>query len=80
VEKLPFARYPSMMALLAHKQGDPKGIFKKKPSQLNPRLDPSLDRIIAKALSYEPAHRFADCSEFIRALKWYRKHHIQLAA
>jgi len=77
VEKLPFARYPSMMALLAHKQDDPKGIFKKKPSQLNPRLDTSLDRIIAKALVYDPTHRFTNCSEFIRALKWYRKHHIQ---
>jgi serine/threonine-protein kinase len=80
VEKLPFARYPSMMALLAHKQEDPRGIFKKIPSQLNPRLDTSLDRIIAKSLAFDPAHRFADCSEFIRALKWYRKHHIPSAS
>ena len=35
VEKLPFMRYPSMMALLSHKQKDPKGIFLKKPSELN---------------------------------------------
>ncbi len=77
VETLPFARYPSMMALLAHKEKDPKGIFTKNPSQLNPRLDTSLDRIIAKSLVYEPTHRFADCSEFIQALKWYRKNHIQ---
>ena len=77
VEKLPFARYPSMMALLAHKQEDPKGIFKETASRLYPGLDASLDRIIAKALAFEPTHRFSNCSEFIRVLKWYRKHHIQ---
>jgi serine/threonine protein kinase len=77
VEKLPFVRYPSMMALLAHKRKDPKGIFLKKPSQLNGHLHESLDRIIGKAMTYDPEKRFSKCSEFIRALKWYRKNHLQ---
>jgi serine/threonine protein kinase len=77
VEKLPFVRYPSMMALLAHKRKDPKGIFLKKPSQLNGHLHESLDRIIDKAMAYDPEKRFSKCSELIRALKWYRKNHLQ---
>ena len=77
VEKLPFVRYPSMMALLSHKQRDPKGIFLKKPSQLNAHLHESLDRIIGKAMAYTPEKRFSNCSEFIRVLKWYRKSHLQ---
>jgi serine/threonine protein kinase len=76
VEKLPFVRYPSMMALLAHKQKDPKGIFLKKPSLLIVRLHESLDRIIGKAMAYDPDKRFSTCSEFIRALKWYRQNHL----
>jgi len=75
VEKLPFVRYPSRMALLAHKQKDPNGIFLKKPSQLNGSLHESMDRIIGKATAYDRNHRFPTCSEFIRALQWYRKHH-----
>jgi len=77
VEKLPFVSYPSMMALLAHKQKDPKGIFLKKPSQLNTHLHESLDRIIGKAMAYDPKNRFSTCSELIRALKWYRKNHLK---
>jgi len=77
VEKLPFVRYPSMMALLAHKQKDSKGIFLKKPSQLNADLHESLDRIIGKAMAYDPKKRFSTCSELIRALKWYRKNHLK---
>jgi len=76
VEKLPFVRYPSMIALLAHKQKDPKGIFLNTPSQLNPHLHESLDRIMGKAMAYDPDKRFSTCSEFMRALKWYRKNHL----
>ncbi len=78
VENLPFMRFPSMMALLSHKQKDPQGIFLKKPSELNGQLHESLDRIIAKALAYDPEKRFATCSEFIRVLKWYRKNHLKV--
>lgn len=77
VEKLPFVRYPSMMALLTHKQKDTKGIFLKKPSQLNAHLHDSLDRIIGKAMAYDPEKRFSTCSEFVQALKWYRKNHLK---
>jgi serine/threonine protein kinase len=77
VEKLPFVSYPSMMALLAHKQKDPKGIFLKMPSQLNTHLHESLDRIIGKAMAYDPKNRFSTCSELIRALKWYLKNHLK---
>jgi len=77
VEKLPFVRYPSMMALLSHKERDPKGIFLKKPSQLNKHLHENLDRITGKAMAYDPQKRFSTCSDFIGALKWYRKNHLK---
>jgi serine/threonine-protein kinase len=80
VEKLPFVRYPSMKALLKHKQKDTKGIFLKKPSQLNAHLHDSMDRIIGKATAYDPEKRFSTCSEFVQALKWYRQDHLKGSA
>jgi hypothetical protein len=35
-----------------------------------------MDRIVAKALAYNPENRFPDCSAFVKALKWYRQHHL----
>ena len=40
-------------------------------------LHESLDRIIGKAMAYDPEKRFSTCSEFIRVLKWYRKNHLK---
>jgi serine/threonine-protein kinase len=76
VEKLPLPRYDSMVSLLRAKQKKKDGIFLKQPSQLNPVLDQSIDRMIAKALAYEPDERFSTGLEFVKALKTYRNEHL----
>ena len=38
------------------------------PSEVNPRLTPALDAVVLRALAKDPANRFADADEFIRAL------------
>ena len=73
VEKLPIIKYDSMVSMLKHKQDTKEGIFLKRPSQLNPRLDDVVDKIIAKAVAYDPDKRFQSCDEFIKVLKEYRK-------
>jgi serine/threonine-protein kinase len=77
VESLPIQKYASIIALLKHKQSEKKGVLMKTPSQVNPKLNESLDRIIMKAMAFDPEKRFSTCDEFIEALKWYRKKYIQ---
>jgi serine/threonine-protein kinase len=38
------------------------------PSQLNPEISPQLEDVVIRALQKDPAYRFADADEFIRAL------------
>jgi beta-lactam-binding protein with PASTA domain/predicted Ser/Thr protein kinase len=39
------------------------------PSQLNPAISEQLEDVVTKALQKDPAYRFADADEFIRALE-----------
>lgn len=76
VENLPIIKYDSMISLLKHKQNDKKGIFTQKPSQLNPQLNNDMDRIVEKAMAYDPEERFRSCKAFIKTLKWYRNKYL----
>jgi serine/threonine-protein kinase len=51
-------------------------LFKTKPSEINPRVYPDMDRIVFKAISFDPADRFASCSEFRRDLLDYQRRHL----
>lgn len=73
VEKLPIVKYPSMISMLKAKRDKKEGIFLQRPSQVNQALDKSLDRIIMKALAYDPQERYPSCAAFIKVLKAYRK-------
>ena len=42
------------------------------PSQLNPAVSAQLEDVVTKALQKDPAYRFADADEFIRALEAVR--------
>ncbi len=42
------------------------------PSQLNPAISEQLEDVVTKALQKDPAYRFADADEFIRALEAVR--------
>jgi serine/threonine-protein kinase len=76
VENLPLIKYDSMISLLKHKRKDKGGIFTKKPSQLNPQLNDAMDRIIDKAMAYNPEDRFPSCKAFSKTLKLYRNKHL----
>lgn len=52
-------------------------LFDKKPSERNPNLNEEMDRILAKALSFEPENRYATCLEFREALDEYSKHYLR---
>ncbi len=72
VPKLPMRQYDSLVTLLRHKHENKIGIFEKKPSEINPSLNKNMDKIILKALAYNPAHRYSSCKDFIKAVKWYQ--------
>src|SRR5215208_217925 len=42
------------------------------PSQLNPEISPQLEDVVIRALQKDPAYRFTDADEFIRALEAVR--------
>ncbi|MFZ5568952.1 MAG: serine/threonine-protein kinase [Thermodesulfobacteriota bacterium] len=70
---LPLPEYDSPMDLLKHKKDAVEGIFRQKPSALNPNLNVKMDQIIEKAVAHHPGKRFGTCAAFANALRWYQK-------
>lgn len=58
--------------LKAKLRGD-ENLFAKRPSELNPKLNKEIDRIILKALAPDPDKRYATCNEFCKELKKYTR-------
>ena len=50
---------------------NPDSFFLKRPSQINPNINPEMEMIIFKAIASHPDLRFHNCQEFIDALKKY---------
>ncbi|MCU0594945.1 MAG: serine/threonine protein kinase [Desulfobacterota bacterium] len=50
-------------------------LFMRRPSEMNPKVFPDMDRIVFKAISFDPGDRFASCAEFRQALFDYQKRH-----
>jgi len=73
VNQLPLPKYDSLISLLKHKQEAREGIFKKTPSQINPRLNRDMDRIVQKAMAFERKDRFSSCEAFAKTLKAYHR-------
>jgi serine/threonine-protein kinase len=74
VSNLPLPRIdPVELLLLKLEQKD--RLFKTKPSGMNPRVHPDMDRIVLKAISFDPGDRFASCAEFRQALLDYQNRH-----
>ena len=69
--KLPFPEARTVIDLLNKKIILKNDYFQKKPSELNPNLNKNMDKIIFKALSFNPERRFKTCLEFSKYLKWY---------
>jgi serine/threonine-protein kinase len=69
-----FSDIKSIQDLLSKKMKRNNGLFAKKPSEMNPRLNKEMDRILSIALSFDPETRYATCHEFREQLERYSAH------
>jgi serine/threonine-protein kinase len=76
VGRLPLAACSSYEDLLRRK-ADGHAIFSRTPSQVNPRLHPEIDDIVAVATAAALHQRYATCSQFLDALHSYERKHIE---
>ncbi len=77
VSNLPLPRYEMAKELLQMKLKLKERLFQKKPSEMNPLLNPEMDEIVFKALSHDPERRYATCKEFIDAISVYAERHVR---
>ena len=76
VTDLPIPKFKSKVSLVKEKVLNKNGIFRKKPSELNPKLNVDMDRIVQKALAHNPDQRYGSCREFIKDLEQYRNNYL----
>jgi serine/threonine-protein kinase len=69
--ELPFPPYSSKTDLLKQKVRRKDGIFLKRPSEVNPYADETIDRIVFKATAYRKEDRYEDCRQFKQDLEAY---------
>ena len=70
---LPFPPYSSKTELLKLKVRRKDGIFVRRPSEVNPHADETLDQIVLKATAYRREDRYADCRLFMQDLESYAR-------
>ena len=73
VTNLPLPSYDTAMDLLKMKIVLKDQLFQKKPSAMNPQIDPEMDAIVSRAVAYDPENRYASCREFMKSLKGYQE-------
>lgn len=66
----------STQELLELKMKRKAKLLTKMPSQLNPKLTRDMDRLLLKALSFDPDERYATCQNFREQVKQYMEHHM----
>lgn len=52
-------------------------LFVEKPSEMNPKLNKEMDRILSKALAFNPEARYATCHEFREELEHYSNQYLR---
>ena len=72
-----FADIKSIQDLLSRKINQKDGLFAKMPSEMNPGLNKEMDRILSKALSFDPETRYATCRDFSDQLERYSEHYLR---
>ena len=77
VPALPFPEHKSKADLLKQKALNKNGIFQKKPSELNPKLNQDMDVIVEKATAFDPDERYTICRDFINDLEGYQRKYLQ---
>jgi len=71
-----FSDIKSIQELLSRKINQKDGLFAKMPSEMNTELNKEMDRILSKALSFDPETRYATCREFSDQLELYSEHYL----
>jgi eukaryotic-like serine/threonine-protein kinase len=71
-----FSDIKSIQDLLSRKINQKDGLFAKMPSEMNLGLNQEMDRILSKALSFDPETRYATCREFSDQLERYAEHYL----
>ena len=80
VSELPFPKWSTPVELLKMKLQLKDKLFKKKPSAMNPKIHPIMDKIIAKAVAFDPEKRYPTSKAFLGHLEKYRAHYLQAKA
>jgi serine/threonine protein kinase len=75
VSNLPFPAWRSSRELLEMKLKMKDDFFLRRPSEINPMVHPELEKIVLKAVSFDPEKRYATCREFLNSLETYRERH-----
>jgi len=73
VTNLPLPSFDTALDLLKMKIVLKDQLFQKKPSAMNPQIDPDMDAIISRAVDFDPENRYASCREFMKSLKDYQE-------
>lgn len=63
--------------LKQRKLTEPLGLFNKRPSEANPRVDAELEKIILNAIAFELEDRYSTCEELAKDLMGYREHDLR---
>lgn len=72
VDRLPLVACSSSEDLLRRKFNG-QAPFVRSPSQVNPRLHPEMDAVVAVATASDPQQRYASCRQFLQALRNYAR-------
>jgi serine/threonine protein kinase len=75
--RLPYPPYDTALKLLKIKLRLQDRLFQKKPSQINPAVNETLDSIIAKAVAFNKNNRYPNCREFAKEIESYYKEYIK---
>lgn len=72
-----FSTVQSTEELLRMKIEKKDKLFAQKASELNPKLNKEIDRILSKALAFYPRDRYQQCSEFRQDLERYAERYLK---
>lgn len=73
VSNLPLPVWNSALELLKIKMKQGDRLFQRKPSEINRMVNREMDKIVSKAISFDPERRFVTCREFVERLEEYQE-------
>ncbi len=77
VSDLPFPKWSNPIELMKMKLRLKDNLFQKKPSEMNNKIRPIMDKIISKATSFDPENRYPTSRHFLEHLEKYRNHYLR---